>query len=159
MIKTDLHITGREQCFCHCHSLVTPGFRARQGLSRDQVLVFAHPWNVRIAEDGNPAWLQAESHFDTADSVAGALVGKPVHQIEIQGIDTGGPEGSNAIRDQIKRLLAVDGGLHGRGEVLQAEAGPGDPCKSVGLDKAVIETANIDLNGDFRVLRKRKLIA
>ena len=97
-----------------------------------------------IAEHGKACRRQLHHQFSTFLAAFRRLVGKAVHQVEIDAVDAGAAERHDRTLGHRIGLNAVDGALDGRVEILHAEAcavdsRPRQCCGRIGGQRARVD--------------------
>ena len=77
-----------------------------------------------VVEHREPVGLQADDFVDSAGKVFHRLPGQAVDQVDVDGAKLQGPRSVDHRPGLVQALQAIDRPLHGRVEVLQADADP-----------------------------------
>src|SRR4029079_5510634 len=104
--------------------------------------------HVRVAVDRDPVRARRDDDVERARESRRVLSGQPVDEVEVHGAKAVVAAGLYGIQSLLDALLAVDGALHHRVEILHAEAGAGETAGRIAGDVAELEEAGIELEGE-----------
>ena len=131
--------------------------RSGQLLLRDQRLVLLHPRHMGVAEYRNPVGLEVEGAPRRVGDARLGLQRQAVDQVEIERADAERARGLSAGLRLLVRLHAPDGALHGRFEILHAEADAGDAHGPQRVAPVVGQRGRVELDGDLGVVARRRI--
>ena len=112
----------------------------------DHALVGLHPRNMGITEKRQPVRQKPHRQIDRTDDVIDTLAGQTVHEVEVDGIDTGIPQVLDGGGGGLERLHAVDRLLDVPVEILNAQAGAGDAGLGQGFRHFPAERPGVDFH-------------
>ncbi len=133
--------------------LIEPEARldAGQRLFGDQRLMALHPGHMGVAEGGDAVGGEAQHLGESGGEPRLALMGQPIDEVDIDRAHPDPPQRLRRLGGHPVILRPADRLLHVRIEVLHAEARPGGADRGERLDRAAVEAAGVDLEGDLCV--------
>ena len=155
MVDPDLVIAIPDQQVAGGLEQLQPLFRARQGVRRDHHLPPRHPRHMRIAVKRDPVGVQRQKLLDRDRNPFRRLVRQPVKDVGVQRAD---PMRAQRIRRRLrdlKALVAADGLLDHRIEVLHPDRSAVHPRLRQRRQTRFVDLVRVDLNREFAVLRHR----
>ena len=123
--------------------------RVRQQRVVDHALARQHPGHVRVAEHRHTGGCKQPRPRKRACDVIQRLAGQSVHEVEIDGGNTGRAQLGRAERHLPERLYSVDLLLDPQGKGLGAEAGPRDTAAGQRAGIIGVETTRIEFRSPF----------
>ena len=144
MIHADVHVAGRDQRVDRQFQQAQLGLRRRQVGGLDLALRLEQRGQVGVAVHRDAVRPCGDHRLQRARETLDGLPGQPVDQVHVDRLEAVGAAGLDDGEGFLHALDAIDGTLHLRIEVLDAEAGAveadvgelGDVCR---LDEAGIE--------------------
>jgi hypothetical protein len=125
----------------------------------DQLLMRLHPRHVRVAEQRHVRRFQARGPFDHRQYLGLGLQRQPVHQVEVDVLDTVPAQPPHDTRDHRERLQAVDRALHIRIEVLHADRGAVDAGRGQRRDVLLRRVPRVEFDRDLGAGREVESLA
>ena len=107
---------------------------------------------MRVAEHRNARRAHPGRERGSGRDIRGGLMRQAVYQVHVDRMDPGGAQVAYQARHHLRRLDAVDGGLHRRRERLHTQAGTCHAGGGEGLHLTVMQGARIKLDRDFSAL-------
>src|SRR4249920_3385107 len=105
------------------------------------------PGHVRIAEQSQALRPERSGELRAARDIAHRLGRQPVHQVNIETIDTGLAQPVGGLLHEIERLDAADGSLYVRRSVLHAETGARNADGLKRVNERPVDAARVEFDG------------
>ena len=125
----------------------------------ERALLFLQPWHVGITEQRNPVGLQLQNLVHRVAEALWRLIRQAINQIHVDAVKLQFPCCHQQIACQFERLNPMDGGLHFRVKVLNPHAQAVESQFAQRFQVRPGSHAGIDLDPDFRVGRKLKMLS
>ncbi len=128
-----------------------PVHHVGQILGPDHRLMPLHPRHMRVAEQRDAVRVERHDLPDGGGQLLLPLAGQAVDRVDVERAHAVAPEAFDDAARLFNGLDAVDRRLHGRVEILHADADARQPRFGQRVDARVVHAARVDLDGEFEL--------
>ena len=157
MVHADVEVA----CFDKLHQARAKYFEFLHAFGQmrgERALLFFEPGHMGVAEQRDAIGLQLEDLIDGVAEAFRRLVRQTINEIDVDAIELQVARGEQQIARQFERLNSVNGRLHLGMKILDAHAEAVEAQATQSFEMLAGGYPRIDLDPDFRVRRKIKML-